>query len=148
TAGGEAWPLTQHPTAITAFHWAPDGKRIFFIAADVDPETLGKFKQSRHDPFLYEHNYQQRHLWQVEVASRLETRLTSGDFSVLGFSISGDSRRLVYSAAPTPLVSDEHRAELYVLNLSTLQPSPALTHNKVVEQGATFSPDGKQILFI
>ena len=42
-----------------------------------------------------------RHLWRIEVATRAETRVTSGDFSLLSYELSADGRRVAHHRAPS-----------------------------------------------
>ena len=86
-AGGEARPLTTHATAATSPAWSPDGRYVYFMAEDAkSPEQLAREK-AKDDVYAFDENIQMRHLWRIDVASRVETRVTSGDFSILRFRL-------------------------------------------------------------
>jgi dipeptidyl aminopeptidase/acylaminoacyl peptidase len=48
-SGGEAEKLTDHKGKITAFEWAPDGSRIFFLAKEAESEEEKAAKKAGED---------------------------------------------------------------------------------------------------
>jgi dipeptidyl aminopeptidase/acylaminoacyl peptidase len=145
--GGEALALTKHSTAVSNPAWAPDGTSIFFLAEDPKPDEEKARAKAQDDVYAYDEDFQQRHLWKVEVATRATTRLTTGDFSVLGFDVSRDGARLVMHRSPTPLYGDNERGEVWVVAADGREPR-RLTTNTVTESRARLSPDGREVLFL
>ena len=67
------------------------------------------------DVFAYDENYQQVHLWRVRVATGEEERITEGDFSVLGYTLSRDGTMIAHHRAPDPLYGDAEKGEVWVM---------------------------------
>ena len=65
---------------------------------------------------MYDENYKQTHIWKVTVASKAESRITDGDFSVTDYELSEDGRKMTSLRAPTPLLGDGDRSEVWVAN--------------------------------
>ena len=145
--GGEARQLTTHATAASSPTWAPDGRAIYFRAADAKTAEQKAREKARDDVYAYDENYQQVHLWTVSVATGAETRITNGDFTVNSYVLSNDGRKIVYHRWPTPLLGDNERGEVWVMNADG-GGAVQLTRNAVPENDATISPDDSQVLFV
>ncbi len=144
--GGEAQRLTNHPTAVSNIQWAPDGSAVYFLARDPKTEEEKAREKAKDDVFAFDENDKQRHLWKVMLADKSEHRLTEGDYSILGYTLSRDGTRIAFHRAPTPLFDDSDEGEVWVMNAdgsAALQ----LTHNRVPERGAVLSPDNRTVLF-
>lgn len=145
-AGGEAEPLTKHATSVGSIQWSPDGRWIYFLASDDRSDDDKKKQRERDDVFAYDENYQQRHLWRVEVATGEEGRVTEGDFSVLGYQLSRDGAMVAHHRSVSPLFGDNDQGEVWVMaadGSGALQ----LTDNGVSEGGAELSPDNRWVVF-
>jgi dipeptidyl aminopeptidase/acylaminoacyl peptidase len=147
TGGGEARPATAHATPVSAIQWSPDGSRLYFLASDPKPADLKAREARKDDVYAFDENYTQRHLWYVTVATGTEGRLTQGDFSVLSYRVSPDGASIVIERAPTPLLGDAEHGEVAVLPSAGGDPR-ILTSNDVAESDASFSPDGRTLLFL
>jgi dipeptidyl aminopeptidase/acylaminoacyl peptidase len=145
--GGESRELTKHASAVSALTWAPDGSAIFFKAAEPKTADEKAREKERDDVYLYDENYKQTHVWRVTVASNAETRITNGDFSVTDYDLSEDGRRMSYLRAPTPLLGDGDRSEVWVSNADGTN-AVQVTKNAVQETGAAISPDNARVLFV
>jgi dipeptidyl aminopeptidase/acylaminoacyl peptidase len=145
--GGEAEPLTNHATAVSNLVWSPDGATLYFRASDPKPDEQKAREKAKDDVFMFDEDYQQQHLWGIAVATRAEHRITQGDYSVTAFAVSQDGRQVVYHRAPTPLLGDDEHSEVWVMNVDG-SAARQITHNAVPEAGASFSPDGSQLLFL
>jgi dipeptidyl aminopeptidase/acylaminoacyl peptidase len=145
--GGEAQPLTSHATAVSMITWSPDGRTLYFRAAEPKSAEQKAREKAKDDVFMFDENYQQEHLWSVSVATKEEHRITGGDYSVLGYSLSDDGKRIVFHRGPTPLLGDDELSEVWVMNADGTD-ARQITHNKVAEGEARLSPDGSQVLFL
>src|SRR5712692_3264807 len=145
--GGEARPVTTHATAVSDIAWTPDGSALYFKAAD--PKTADEKARDRvkDDVYAYDENYKQTNLWKVTVASKAESRITDGDFSVTAYDLSEDGRKIAFLRAPTPLLGSGDESEVWSANADGSN-AVQLTKNTVGETGAAISPDAAQILFI
>jgi len=155
--GGEAWELTKHEKDVGGFQWSKDGQHIAFTAAAPETKAAKDRKEKYSDYELFEKDFTQSQLWLVDVAAaeKLQTPVkataltTDSKLNVEDFAWSPDSRRIVFSATPTPLLAFSGQSDLYLLDLG---PGAARTVHKIValegpETNPVFSPDGRQIAF-
>jgi dipeptidyl aminopeptidase/acylaminoacyl peptidase len=145
--GGEPRTLTHHATSVASPTWSPDGSAIYFIASE--PRTSEERDRDRLKDDVYEldESYKQRHLWKVIVSSGAEQRITAGDSTVISFRLSRDGRRIVLERAPSPMLVDYYRAEVWVMDAGG-ENARVLTHNANWEDGPELSPDNSQVLFL
>lgn len=145
--------LTKHATPLTSWQFAPDSKRVYFIA----PDTLSKENKERvEQKFTVRIRNEEpplSHLWALDLDSKQEKRLTSGAmFSVSDVVISPDSRWVAFRGTPKDryqrtVTEASIYADLYLHDTvsGTLE---ALSDNKeIAESAASFSPDSKLIAF-
>ena len=145
--GGEAQPLTKHETAVTDITWSPDGAYVYFLAPDPKTEEEKQRDEVKDDVFAYDEDYKQRHLWRIAVADKKEERITEGDFSIRGYSVSRDGTEVAHHRAPTPLYDDSDEGEVWVMNADG-PGAVQLTRNTVAEHGAELSPDNSMVQFV
>jgi dipeptidyl aminopeptidase/acylaminoacyl peptidase len=86
-------------------------------------------------------------LWKVTVATGAESRITSGDWSILGFRLARDGARIVFHRAPSPLTADASLGEIWIMDANGGS-ERALTRNSLEETAADLSPDNSQVLFL
>ena len=146
-AGGNVTTVTRHTTAVASPAWSPDGATIYFTAADAATAADRERDRRKDDVYAFEENYKLRQLWSITVATGAEKQLTSGSMSVLSYRLSRDGRTIVLERAPTPLVDDAHKGEVWMMNTDGGN-ARQLTRNNVEEQQPELSPDGSQVLFI
>src|SRR5262249_25061386 len=92
--GGEAKAITHHATSVSRLTWSPDAKTIYFVAPDPKSAGLEERETAKDDVFAFDENYQQNHLWKVAVDTGTESRITSGDYSVLEYRLSDDGTKI------------------------------------------------------
>ena len=149
--GGESRALTRHPTGVNAAPgvtptWSPDGTIVYFVASDPATAEERERNRVRDDVFAVDENYKRRHIWKIVVATGVETQITSGDTSVAEYKLSSDGRRIAVQRAPSPLLADAARGEVWVMDASG-ENARALTSNAIEEGGVELSPDNSQMLF-
>ncbi len=146
-AGGEARPLTDHPTQLGSIEWAPDGEWIYFVAQQAPTDAEKARAEVNDNVFRYEEDRKMNDLWRVNVASGETVRVSSGDMHVRGYSISRDGSRVLLQLAPTPLFDDQMISEIW---MTTADGSAGnqITDNQVGEVGASLSPDNSRALFV
>jgi dipeptidyl aminopeptidase/acylaminoacyl peptidase len=145
--GGEGVALTAHATAVTNPTWSPDGSTIYFRSADPKPEEQKKQEKLKDDVIRFDEDYQQLHLWSVDVANEREHRLTRGDYSVMSYELSENGKKVAIIRAPSPLLEDTDHGEVWVSDVSGAN-AHQITKNQVPESGPMLSPDGSQVLFL
>jgi dipeptidyl aminopeptidase/acylaminoacyl peptidase len=144
--GGEAQQLTSHASAVSEIAWTPSGDAIYFKAPEAKTAEEKARDRVRDDVFQYDENFKQTHVWKIAIAGKIESRITSGDYSVTAYRLSDDGRKIVYHRAPTPLLGDRDEGEVWVAGADG-SGAIQITKNRVAEEGAALSPDGTQVLF-
>jgi dipeptidyl aminopeptidase/acylaminoacyl peptidase len=145
--GGEARQLTSHATAVSDIQWAPDGSAVYFLASEPKTAAEKARDKIKDDVYAFDENYEQKQVWKVAVATRVESRITSGDFSVFAYRLSSDGRKIAFHRAPNPLLGSRDQSEVWVMDADGSH-ALQLTRNAVEEEGAAVSPDDSQVLFL
>ncbi len=145
--GGEAHRLTSHATDVSRIAWTPDGSALYFTASDPKTEEEKAREKAKDDVYAYDENYKPTHLWKVTVASKAESRVTEGDFSITSYALSADGTHIVYHRAPTPLLGSLAEGEVWVAS-SDGSGAVRLTTNTAPESDARLSPDNSRVLFM
>ena len=146
TMGGEANALTAHPTAVSSITWAPDGSGLYFVAADELSEEEKARRAAGDDVYAFEENYQQQHLWRANLDDGEASRVTEGDYSVTGYSLSRDGTHIAFHRGESPLFEGVDRREVWVMR-SDGSEARQLTRNSVPEYNARLSPDNQWVMF-
>jgi dipeptidyl aminopeptidase/acylaminoacyl peptidase len=147
TEGGEARVLTAHKSEVSNTEWSPDGAAIFFTAPEPKSAAEQDREKLKDDIYPFDEDYKQTHLWKVVVASKAESRLTDGDYSVRGYELSRDGKAIALHRGLNPLVGSADASEVWMMDANGANPRP-LTKNAVSESGAKLSPDNARVLFL
>jgi dipeptidyl aminopeptidase/acylaminoacyl peptidase len=146
--GGKAEKLTEHKTPISSYIWNPDGKIIYFVAPDSIDLLDKERKEKGFDVEIRDVTSSPSHLWEINVETREEKRLTRGDdYSVSQVEISGDGTKIAFTGFSTSRYATYRDSEVYLLDLSTNIVS-RITYNSVFDLGLSFSPDSKWFAYI
>ncbi len=161
--------LTFHDNHDIYPRWSPDGRHIVWMVndgtaswqlyvMDSDGENarrivpvMGSFPDWSPDGNLIAFSvdvYGRHDIVTVNPDGSNQTRITfEPNWDVSSIRWSPDGKRLVFSAYPVGINPLQHMlAELFVVDLRGRNPLQ-LTRNKVAEGNASWSPDGKQIVF-
>ncbi|MFQ5691376.1 MAG: S9 family peptidase [Gemmatimonadota bacterium] len=132
---------------MSSIQWSQDGRWIYYLAPDDKTKEEKARDEVKDNVFRFEEDRKDRHLWRVAVKSGERERITEGEFSLRGYRISRDGSRIVLQRAPTPLLDDLLRSEVWVMNADGSE-ARQLTSNTVGEAGAELSPDNSRVLFV
>ncbi|MEO7135586.1 MAG: S9 family peptidase [Vicinamibacterales bacterium] len=144
--GGEARRLTTHPTAPGSLTWAPEGKAIYFVAADAKSADDRDRDRVFDDVYAFEeNNFKQRHIWTTDLEGKT-ARVTEGQWNVNGYELSADGKRIALQRSTSPLLEFMDRTEVWVMDANGSN-AKQLTNNQVPEGNASLSPDGSTVLF-
>ena len=136
----------DHPTSPGSLTWSPDSASLYFLASDDKTADEKEKDKVRDDVYTFEeNNFKQRHLWMTDLEGK-SSRITQGDWTVSGYDLSVDGRRIAMTRTPSPLLEFTDRTEVWVMD-ATGANAKQLTSNKVPESNASLSPDGKTVLF-
>lgn len=145
--GGEGVAFTIHATAVTNPVWSRDGNSVYFRSFDAKPDEQKKREKLKDDVIHFDEDYQQMHVWNIDLGTRKEHRLTHGDYSVMSYALSEDGKKFTYVRAPSPLIGDSDQGEVWLMDADGSHPQQ-ITRNAVAESGAALSPDGTQVIFL
>lgn len=119
-SGGEPKEQDLGIKGARSFQFAPDGSAIFFTAGKQDQDKIdarekryGKYNVVREDA-----NF--RHIWRADVTGHMAIddpeQLTFGrDYTVTGYNVSPDSKRIAFSTWPSSHLVDLLKARMYVM---------------------------------
>ena len=145
--GGEAVQLTKHKTPIVWWDWSPDGKSIYFTSPDRVDEDDQKRKEKGFDVQVVDQPKPPEHLWMIDMETKEEKRLTSGEeYTVSSVEISKDRKWIAFRGISTNRYAGWMDSELYLLDLTSGKVTK-LTDNEVSEGGFLFSPDSRWLAF-
>jgi dipeptidyl aminopeptidase/acylaminoacyl peptidase len=172
TDGGEARAITKEEEGISFYEWHPDGKRLIFVKPEKENKSR-KDREKRYGAFESDDKeFTLSHLWQIAFQPEMPDpserpcyeqtdslklkagciewpkarRLTEGNFTVTGFSVSPDGKTIAFSHQPDPLINSFVKSDISLIDLST-QKITAIVTNPSADSFEDWSPDSKEILF-
>jgi dipeptidyl aminopeptidase/acylaminoacyl peptidase len=146
--GGEAEKITSHKGGYSAVVFSPDGKKLLVTAADQASKDEADRKKQRDDAIVVDHDLKMSHLWIYDIASKKESRLTDGEFTVSEAQWSPDGRKVSFTANPTPRADDGDLASIWIADASTKEKHKLISSGDAPNHGARWSADGKWIAYL
>jgi len=149
--GGEALALTEFKENEGNWTLDPTGK-FFVIRRSEKDSVLEKKKKDGWDHVYVDEGSNGQsgenwwNLWTYDLASKKLTRLTQRDWTVSGFDISPDGKRIVAAVRADNKRNTGGAAELYLIDIAS-KGITQLTDNKGPESGPTWAPDNRTVVF-
>ena len=117
--GGEAWPVTSHETSVGSFRFAPNGRRLGFVASPPATEADRELEAVRGRPIVRDSVYtdQWSHLYVAELDDDVAAegmRWSPDGLHVVSFVWSPDSRAVAFGARPSPVLRTTYHGATYV----------------------------------
>jgi dipeptidyl aminopeptidase/acylaminoacyl peptidase len=117
--GGEAWAITTGETSVTDFRISPDGRRIAFTATAKATKADEQLEKERGRPIVRDSAYaaEWSHLWVGTLTSSAATEVRRSSpelLDVTSVEWAPDSRRLAWSAKPSPILRYNPMSAVYV----------------------------------
>ena len=177
--GGEAERLTDTPEDVEDFAWAPDSRRLVLVLRDPSSEELEAAKEMKDQgdkaaaskekkpktrkPWVIDRlqfkvdetgflDRRRTHLYVFDLAAKVLTQVTSGDFDDAEPTWSPDGKLLAFSSnrsAPDP--DRTYNSDIWVVAADNSDKGAHLTQvttNPGSDQSPTWSPDGKWIAYV
>jgi len=177
--GGEAEHLADTPQDVEDFAWAPDSRRLVLVLRDPSPEEMEAAKELKDQgdkaaaskekktktrkPWVIERlqfkadevgflDRRRTHLYVFDLAAKVLTQVTSGDFDDAEPAWSPDGKLLAFSSnrsAPDP--DRTYNSDIWVVPADNSDKGAHLTQvttNPGSDQSPTWSPDGKWIAYV
>ena len=172
--GGEAEKLTDIPTGIGSFEWAPDGRHIL-ISTSIYPEAKtpqeskaleAEKKKDKAtgriiDGLLYRHWNHWRegkysHVFLLDAQGNVIRDLTPGKYDTPPISLgsshdfvwSADGQSIAFVRNTDPVVAISTNNDVWVTNLKNPKLVQKISVSKGNDNGPRFSPNGRYIAFL
>jgi dipeptidyl aminopeptidase/acylaminoacyl peptidase len=144
--GGEAERLTSVKEGVTAFAWAPDGRRIAYTTPGAVSEALKAREERWGDVTLEDEDRRYGHLHLLDPDTRASRALTSGTFVVGAFDWSPDSSRIAFDHRISSDAGDGGSADISLVEVASGTRRPLVTQDGP-DTNPRWSPDGQQVAF-
>ncbi len=149
--GGEAYKLTNAPEGVISFSWMPDGKNIIYLTQETLPkpekEKKERDKKLKFDPTVVDKEKYRKEFYLVDVKTKKERKIFTGDYGVEQFDVSPDGKFVVYNTNYTGDIDDGKKFDLWIFEVETGK-ARQLTRRPGGERQPKWSPDGKFIACI
>ena len=143
---GKADQLTKHETGIDSWQWAPDSRRIYFVADDNANADEKLRREKKFTVNIRNAETPLSSLWALDLDGEKTKRLTEdSSFSVADVVISPDSKWMVFRGQSPDrfkrnITMENLYSDLYLLETSTGKLERLSQNEEVGESGASFSP--------
>lgn len=145
--------LTKHETSITSFLFSRDSKAIYFSAPDSLDKDDRERRDKKFDVRIRNQEVPPTHLWTIDLDSKKEKRLTSGNaYSVADVTQSDDSQWIGFRGIKQDryvrtITEANDYSDLYLLNVAS-GAIERLTNNEDIDESVLrFSPDSTMMAF-
>ncbi|MCP4290324.1 MAG: S9 family peptidase [bacterium] len=146
--GGEAVPMTQSKTGVSAYAWSHDGQYFFTVESEMQNENEKELSENNQLPNLYEENLRGRHLYRTAFRwnrPATEPEILVNDSIVWKVAVDPTGKSIVYSSTKNNLVDDSIMfQDLHVLDLQN-GTSRLLVDVPGKLGDVKVSPDGTQV---
>ena len=166
--GGEARPLTDLPRGVEAFEWSPDGTRLVVVSASRGANAADDARRrgmratpAPDEPPLSDYRFVDRldymlngkgfvydrvpHLWLVDVATGIASRLTDGPVADRDPAWSPDGRRIAFSSNRRRDPDLVGRLDIHVVDIETRTVTAVTRGPRSVFGWPVWLPDGESI---
>lgn len=163
--GGEAIQLTDTAQSVNSYEWSPDSLSLVLVLQDPKPQEIAAKKEGDAyeektpppfviDRFQFKEDYvgyldrRRTHLYRLDIASKVVTQLTTGDFDDDDPAWSPDGSSIAFVSNRSAEPDRNYNTDIWVVSADpgkapaqplqvTLQPGP--------DDSPSWSPDGKRI---
>jgi dipeptidyl aminopeptidase/acylaminoacyl peptidase len=149
----KAEQLTKQAAGVGQWEWAPDSRRIYFLAPDTLDVDEKERREKRFTVNIRNAETPLASLWVLELDTLKATRLTNDTtITVAGLTISDDGKWVGFRGTSADryernITEQGINTDLYLLETVTGQIERLTNNQEVGEQGPGFSPDGRWVAF-
>jgi dipeptidyl aminopeptidase/acylaminoacyl peptidase len=144
--GGEAAALTSVEEGVNAFAWSPDGTTIAYTATEPKPSAI-KDREKKYGEFeVVEQDHRMTHLFALDVATHATRTLTTGAFTIGGFSWSPDGKSIAFDHRVNPELKNGGSADISIVTVADRSVRKLVTQDGP-DSNPVWSPDGARIAF-
>ncbi|MCK4854521.1 MAG: hypothetical protein KAT31_09670 [Bacteroidales bacterium] len=144
---GKEYPVLKDIEELSGTEWSPDEKFLIYTISEKKKADSGS--SLRYMDELGNRTFPDRSigsLYKHDVASKVSTRLTYGEYSTWLNDISQDGEKIVFSVTrPNPTVRPFNQQDVYLMDLKTGKVD-TLWKDSPWSGTAIFSPDGTKLL--
>ena len=144
---GKEYPVLKDIEELSGTEWSPDEKFLIYTISEKNKADSGS--SLRYMDELGNRTFPDRSigsLYKHDVASKVSTRLTYGEYSTWLNDISQDGEKIVFSVTrPNPTVRPFNQQDVYMMDLKTGKVD-TLWKDSPWSGTAIFSPDGTKLL--
>jgi dipeptidyl aminopeptidase/acylaminoacyl peptidase len=146
-AGGEAWPLTHATEGVGPYEWAPDGKRIAYLAPDPVSKEVKERKKNKSYVIQVDRDGRRPRLWVLDLQSNSASAISPDNQTVVDFGWSPDSQTIAYAGSDRKGFYARFNQHIYTISPKGGTPQ-AIVDWPGTNKTPRYSPDGKWIAFI
>jgi dipeptidyl aminopeptidase/acylaminoacyl peptidase len=144
--GGEPWPLTETARGVQRFGWA-GADAVVFVAQEEPSLRESTLESEKDDSIVVEDDAHEppARLFQIKVASKKVTRLSTNTDRIELLAVSPDGRRAVAVHNRSLRYAFDNKVKPAVLlhDLTGGKPTPIFTDTKLNISHVRWAPDGK-----
>ena len=145
--------ITKHPTGVGSWQWAPDSRRIYFVAKDASEAEERLRREKKFTVNIRNAETPLSSLWALETEGKGTRRLTEDDsYSVSDVTPSPDGKWIAFRGHSPDryrrnITAADLYSDLYLLDTDGGRIERLTKNEEVGEGGPRFSPDSQWIAF-
>jgi dipeptidyl aminopeptidase/acylaminoacyl peptidase len=150
---GSAEQITRHPTSVASWQWAPDSRRIYFVAPDTQDADEKLRREKKFTVNIRNAETPVSSLWALDLDGTRTNRLTEdAAYSVSDVTISSDGKWIGFRGQASDrykrnITAQNLYSDLYLLETATGRIERLTKNDEVGESELRFSPDARWIAF-
>ena len=149
----KAEQITRHSTGIGTWRFAPDTKRIYFLAPDNVDKDEKERREKKFTVNIRNMETPSASLWALDLDGNTTTKLSDGtQYAATQFTISDDGKWVGFRGQSLNryqrnITAETLYADLYLLEVATGNVERLTNNFEVSESGLSFSPDSQWIAY-
>ena len=147
-AGGEPRQITHAPEGTGPYEWAPDGKRVAYLAPDPTPKDVKERKKNKSYVIHVDQDDRLPRLWVLDLKTEVAKPLSPSNQTTVDFSWSPDGQTIAYAGSNKKGFYARFNHHVYTVAADGSGSPKAIVDRPGVNKTPRYSPDGKWIAFV